>query len=168
MYPDAYIDYLYEFHVTRDYFECHEILEEYWKEDPPETRKIYWVGFIQMAVAFYHYRRKNFTGAKKLIDKTIAVFEIEKNAIYALGIDCEELLKQLCAVSKKIVANVPYQSISLPFSDPQITSLYLSRGDGKNHDAVTSYLIHKHFMRDRSDVINERMLQLEKRKKSRG
>ncbi|MCD2486520.1 DUF309 domain-containing protein, partial [Staphylococcus aureus] len=51
MYPKAYIDYLVEFHATRDYFECHEILEEYWKEDPPKKRKRYWVGFIELAVA---------------------------------------------------------------------------------------------------------------------
>lgn len=168
MYPDAYIDYLYEFHVTRDYFECHEILEEYWKKDPPGNRKIYWVGFIQMAVAFYHYRRKNFTGARKLMNKTIAVFEIEKNAINALGIDCEELLKRLRDSAKNIEAYVPYHSISLPFSDPHIPGLYLSKGYCKNNNGVTSYLIHKHFMRDRSDVIKERKLQLEKRKKSRG
>lgn len=36
MYPEAYVAFLHEFHTTRDYFECHEILEEYWKEDPPE------------------------------------------------------------------------------------------------------------------------------------
>lgn len=168
MYPDAYIDFLYEFHVTRDYFECHEILEEYWKKDPPKKRKIYWVGFIQMAVAFYHYRRKNLIGAQKLMNKTIAVFEIEKNAVSALGIDCEELLKQLRAVQKNIEAEIPYESISLPFSDPQIAGLYLSRGDSGGKAAVTSYLIDKHFLRDRTDVINERRLQLEKRKKSRG
>ncbi len=64
MYPKAYIDYLVEFHATRDYFECHEILEEYWKEDPPKKRKRYWVGFIQLAVALYHHRRQNTAGQK--------------------------------------------------------------------------------------------------------
>ncbi len=50
VYPEAYVAFLHEFHTTRDYFECHEILEEYWKEDPPEQRKEYWVGLIQLAV----------------------------------------------------------------------------------------------------------------------
>ncbi len=33
MYPNAYLDYLVYFHGHRDYFECHEVLEEYWKKD---------------------------------------------------------------------------------------------------------------------------------------
>lgn len=32
MYPAEYLEYLVYFHADRDYFECHEILEEYWKE----------------------------------------------------------------------------------------------------------------------------------------
>lgn len=32
MYPEAYIEYLAEFHGSRDYFECHELLEEHWKK----------------------------------------------------------------------------------------------------------------------------------------
>ena len=33
-YPEAYTDYLCYFHGARDYFECHEVMEEYWKEHP--------------------------------------------------------------------------------------------------------------------------------------
>lgn len=32
MYPPEYIEFLYHFHCDRDYFECHEILEELWKK----------------------------------------------------------------------------------------------------------------------------------------
>ncbi|PAD68333.1 hypothetical protein CHH83_14265, partial [Bacillus sp. 7586-K] len=34
MYDQEYIDFLVHFHCDRDYFECHEILEEHWKKDP--------------------------------------------------------------------------------------------------------------------------------------
>ena len=37
VYPEAYIEYLMYFHGNRDYFECHEVLEEYWKEVSPRT-----------------------------------------------------------------------------------------------------------------------------------
>lgn len=53
MYPKAYIEYLVHFHSDRDYFECHEILEEHWKQD---GRNKGWLVLIQTAVAFYHYR----------------------------------------------------------------------------------------------------------------
>lgn len=32
LYPTAYIKYLFHFHTDRDYFECHELLEEHWKQ----------------------------------------------------------------------------------------------------------------------------------------
>lgn len=51
LYPKAYIDYLVYFHGLRDYFECHEVLEEHWKKDDKAERKKYWVGLIQIAVA---------------------------------------------------------------------------------------------------------------------
>ncbi|WP_260405419.1 DUF309 domain-containing protein, partial [Paenibacillus sp. 598K] len=65
IYPDDYIQYLIEFHVTRDYFECHELLEEYWKEQPGDD-PFYdtWVGLIQIAVSQYHHRRSNHRGAR--------------------------------------------------------------------------------------------------------
>ena len=34
MYPTEYIQFLIHFHGDYDYFECHEILEEYWKTKP--------------------------------------------------------------------------------------------------------------------------------------
>ncbi len=86
MYPKAYIDYLVEFHATRDYFECHEILEEFWKEDPPKKRKRYWVGFIQLAVALYHHRRQNTAGAKRLMANSIRILQAEHRAVEDLGL----------------------------------------------------------------------------------
>lgn len=66
-YPDAYIRYLAEFHGTRDYFECHEILEEYWKEHPGDEQAQLWHGLIQIAVGQYHLRRGNREGARKML-----------------------------------------------------------------------------------------------------
>lgn len=34
MYPTEYIQFLIHFHGDYDYFECHEILEGYWKTKP--------------------------------------------------------------------------------------------------------------------------------------
>ncbi|WP_460291943.1 DUF309 domain-containing protein, partial [Bacillus cereus] len=38
MYPTEYIQFLIHFHGDYDYFECHEILEEYWKTKPRGNR----------------------------------------------------------------------------------------------------------------------------------
>ena len=68
-YPKAYILYLVHFHGDRDYFECHEILEEHWKEMDPKDRMSHWVGLIQIAVAVYHERRENRQGAIRTLTK---------------------------------------------------------------------------------------------------
>lgn len=55
IYSESYIDYLIHFQATRDYFECHEIMEEYWLENDRDKK---WLTLIQLAVAVYHERQK--------------------------------------------------------------------------------------------------------------
>jgi uncharacterized protein len=49
-----------------DFFECHEILEAVWLEASGED-KIFLQGLIQVAVSFYHLRRRNFAGSSRLL-----------------------------------------------------------------------------------------------------
>lgn len=120
MYPKAYIDYLVEFHATRDYFECHEILEEFWKEDPPKKRKRYWVGFIQLAVALYHHRRQNTAGAKRLMANSIRILQAEHRAVEDLGLDHGRLLELMQSVYAQIEMGSAYKSIMLPIKDEKL------------------------------------------------
>lgn len=120
MYPKAYIDYLVEFHATRDYFECHEILEEYWKEDPPKKRKRYWVGFIQLAVALYHHRRQNTAGAKRLMANSIRILQAEHRAVEDLGLDHGRLLELMQSVYEQIETGSAYKSIMPPIKDEKL------------------------------------------------
>lgn len=63
-FAQQYLDFLFEFHMTRDYFECHEIMETYWKSQPELTdKKCAEVALLQLSVGLYHWRRGNFTGA---------------------------------------------------------------------------------------------------------
>jgi uncharacterized protein len=51
---------------ARRFFEAHEVWEEIWLvEDEPE--KTFLQGIIQIAAAFYHYRRGNSDGAETLL-----------------------------------------------------------------------------------------------------
>ena len=86
VYPEAYIEFLMYFHGNRDYFECHEVLEEYWKEVDPGNRSSHWVGLIQVAVGFYHYRRGNLAGALRTFHKAIKNIESNHNELIRLGI----------------------------------------------------------------------------------
>ncbi|MBY4604416.1 MULTISPECIES: DUF309 domain-containing protein [Bacillus] len=174
MYPKAYIDYLVEFHATRDYFECHEILEEYWKKDPPNKRKVYWVGFIQLAVALYHYRRQNTAGAKRLMTNSIRILQAERQAVEDLGLDHIRLLQLMQSVYEQIETGSSYQSIMLPIKDEKLEEACRIECKKKGYTwgqpstLTDSFLIDKHRLRDRTDVILEREKEIERRKKSRG
>lgn len=54
----------------REFFDCHEILEAYWKvQEEPEKQLTQ--GLIQIAVAYYHSLRNNRAGAVKLLNRGI-------------------------------------------------------------------------------------------------
>lgn len=51
---------------NRDWFECHETLEELWVVESGEVRD-FLQGFIQIAVALHHWRNNNHGGAVRLL-----------------------------------------------------------------------------------------------------
>ncbi|WP_141433419.1 DUF309 domain-containing protein [Bacillus sp. 03113] len=162
MYPTEYINYLIHFHGDRDYFECHEILEEYWKTVDRANKESIWVAFILLSVSNYHYRRNNKIGAKKTLQKALSIFIKQKHQINDLGIDSEVLLEQLKQRLKNIEANEPYQSINLPIYDQLLIHRCRSLCDRLQirwqqvSDLSNMDIVHRHLRRDRSLVIQER------------
>lgn len=162
MYPKEFIHFLVHFHCDRDYFECHEILEEYWKKTDPRNKQSIWVGFIQLAVSNYHYRRKNFAGAQKSIKKAMQIFFQEKLLISQLGLNRYELFSLLKDRLTKIEENQPYDSYNLPISDPlllhQCTKLCeeIGRHWEEKSNLNDLQLVNRHLLRDRTDVIQAR------------
>lgn len=170
MYPKAYIQYLSHFHGDRDYFECHEVLEEHWKQNPPHMRKRYWVGFIQLAVALYHQRRGNYNGAYKMIKSAISILKDERESIEGLGLSYEKLLQQLKALLYEIKLQNVYTSIDLPIIDPNLLTTCIDYCNSlgvewkQRENPANEAIIHKHKMRDRSDIVNERLTQLRQKR----
>ncbi|PFA24153.1 MULTISPECIES: DUF309 domain-containing protein [Bacillus cereus group] len=170
MYPTAYIQFLIHFHGDYDYFECHEVLEEYWKLKPRGERDNYWVGFIQIAVSLYHHRRLNWNGSMRMMKSAIAILQKEKKQVHKLGLDQQKLLTILQKQLQSIQRKEPFTPIFLPFSDPSLENTCLQLCTEKMipwkdlHSFPTDYIVHKHKLRDRRDVIVERNEQLQKRK----
>ncbi|OEH93538.1 DUF309 domain-containing protein [Bacillus solimangrovi] len=168
-YPKPYIEYLAYFHGPRDYFECHEILEEHWKKDSPNARKSYWVGLIQIAVGLYHYRLKNYNGAKKMLVNAYRIIEQNKSSFEQLSLDVNKLQYLLQTSIQKIETEQPYESIELPLTDPNLQQLCSNECEkmgviwGTPSDFLNEQIIRKHTLRDRSDVIAEREKQLKQR-----
>ncbi|MBM7094726.1 MULTISPECIES: DUF309 domain-containing protein [Alteribacter] len=169
-YPEAYIEYLVYFQGERDLFECHEVMEEYWKKD----RQPQWLALIQLAVAMYHHRQENYPGAKKLLKKVIAMIETDPFRYTKLGIDTPSLLGQLKRREVKIDNKEPYETFNLTLNDQKLEkdciSLCAARGVkwGSTEDLTDKNLIYRHKRRDRTDVIKARKTSLLEKKKERG
>jgi len=173
MYPQPYLDYLVQFHVERDYFECHEILEEYWKSAPPKERKPVWVGLIQIAVALYHQRRGNQSGAIKMLTSAHSLVQQHQSAIQELGLDNTALLHLLSERLDEMKQGKSYHSLSLPIAEPSLQDAYEQACLCRNTPQICvsnmddAYLLNKHTLRDRSDVYAERLRQLQLREERR-
>ncbi len=155
MYPQAYIEFLAHFHGTRDYFECHEVLEDYWKATEPKQRDSVWVLLIQIAVSMYHYRRGNNKGAAILMKRSIDRLSSKTEAALNLGIDPVTLTQQLKEEYTRIQSDAPYQSLMLPIKDPELLKLVLQQCEmwkvdfASKSDLTDIYLIEKHKRRIR-------------------
>ncbi|MBM7701669.1 DUF309 domain-containing protein [Metabacillus iocasae] len=173
MYPQAYIDYLVHFHGDRDYFECHEILEEHWKEDEAKKRKRIWVGLIQIAVSLYHQRRKNNRGAYRMLKSAIFILEQEHEDLSKLGLDTDALFLLLKERLSSIKKEQPYESLFLPISDQHLLTSCMHRSKQKNilwwsnSDLTNTFIINRHTLRDRSDVVAERQMKLVEKQNNR-
>jgi predicted metal-dependent hydrolase len=159
-YPKAYIEYLVQFHATRDFFECHELLEEYWKEHTEDAGCELWVGMIQLAVAQYHERRGQRRGAQMMY-----VAALDKLARYdssQLGLIHDQLVTLLEDRIAACITYDEYADLSLPFADEQLLVVCREQAEARGliweraSSEVDEDIIYRHSRRDRSDVIAAR------------
>jgi predicted metal-dependent hydrolase len=161
-YPKAYMDYLIYFHAERDFFECHEVLEAYWKEHPGDPLATAYVGLIQVAVSFYHQRRHNLAGALKMLRSAIHLLKVED--LVKLGIDPALFHNLLldCLERLENPADFKYADMDIPLADPLLQAACMERCVGQSlvwqsaSNFGDIHLINKHTLRDRSSVIEER------------
>jgi len=172
-YPDAYLEYLFHFHGSRDFFECHEIMEEYWKEHPRDPHSRTYVALIQIAVAMYHHRRGNIAGAVKMVQASLR--NLQDDAAASLGLDAAGLRRMLqCRLESLTRAEAPYADMNLPITDPglirQVAAICEERSAAwcRSSDMSDPELIHRHRLRDRSGVIEERQRAIKERSRAKG
>lgn len=159
-YPKPYIEYLIQFHATRDYFECHELLEEYWKERVQDETSELWVACIQIAVAQYHERRGKRRGAQLMYQSALG--KLAKHDSGKIGLEHEQLLTLLQARVEACMLYDEYADLSLPIADQSLLA-YCEEQAAARHlvwlrssDDVSEDIIYRHTRRDRSEVIAAR------------
>jgi uncharacterized protein len=172
MVPEPFIEYLIHFHGDRDYFECHEVLEEYWKEQKGSKTSI-WVGFIQLAVGQYHYRRNNVKGAKRMLLNSLHIFRQHRAIIRSLGISPDQLEQLVNKLLLRLQKGLPYESINLPIVEPSLEGVCIEECKKRKliwqtpSDLSNTYLIHRHSLRNRQDVVEARLESLQKKKRKK-
>lgn len=83
-----------------DYFECHEIIEAAWNEEPDPVRIMY-QGILQIGVACYHVKNKNWRGAMKVLERGVP--KIGRFAPSCMGINIAQLLADAEAIRQELV-----------------------------------------------------------------
>ncbi|UUZ79958.1 DUF309 domain-containing protein [Paenibacillus sp. P26] len=97
-YDRLYVQFIYYFNVARDYFECHEVMEELWLE---EGRDPLYQGLLQVAVGLYHYQNGNPNGSVKLF--TAALEKLNGFGDVELGIDLKRLREDSAVYLEKLM-----------------------------------------------------------------
>lgn len=171
--PNAYLSFLVEFHATRDFFECHELLEEYWKEHPDDPLSETWLGLIQLAVGLYHERRGNKRGAIKMLIQ--AERKLAESPLEELSLDKDDLLKQLLPRLSELQSDNEraYEDINIRITSAELLARCQQLCEeqnllwGKRSNLDDEAIIHRHIRRDRSEVIAARLKAYEAKKRER-
>ena len=85
---------------NKDYFECHEILEDIWFDERGDARDFY-QGLLHTATAFYHLTKKNnFKGTVLQLEKSMNKLDKYKEPF--MGVDVPMLKKQLINILNRL------------------------------------------------------------------
>ncbi|MBE3568627.1 MAG: DUF309 domain-containing protein [Bacillales bacterium] len=155
--------------MDHDYFECHEILEEYWKNETNQEHDSVWVFLIQIAVLCYHHRRGNFKGAGKLLLKVQTRLKKNQKELFQLGIDADQLSHLLLSRYQDIINEKEFRPFALPLNNSNLKNQYIQLAkqfsiSNWNDIRNREYIINRHSLRDRSSIIANRLKSLEKRR----
>ena len=171
-YPKEYLQFLAHFHGDRDFFECHELLEEHWKKEPADSRLEIWVSLIQAAVGMYHYRRGNAAGAVKSLEG--ALKRSDRSEIEHLGIDADAWIAMLEDAVRAVKAGEPYRDRDIPLQDEALADQarrlceeLTGSAWGAPSRMDDEEIVHRHATRDRTEVIETRRKALAERRGGR-
>ncbi|RKD26749.1 hypothetical protein BEP19_16240 [Ammoniphilus oxalaticus] len=117
-----YIEFLYYFNIERDYYECHEVMEEYWMNQGNNG----WLqSLLQVAVGLHHFRNQNINGAIKLFEQALRKKEIHWDG--TLGIDDLQLFQQVEDYVNKLYRYeqepFSFYDLTIKITDPSLRQL---------------------------------------------
>ncbi|MEK4385351.1 DUF309 domain-containing protein [Solibacillus sp. FSL W7-1464] len=155
LFHPLFINYCAYFNGNNDYFECHEVLEEYWKEIAPKEKLHPLVGYVQLATGMYHFRRANVTGAARIMEKAVVNFELNRSSEFFEYIDVDQLLHLMRNLLRKMQDKEPFAHFPLPITNQHLQEIVQQRI--KAIPIMDShFLFNKHMLRDRTEILEAR------------
>jgi hypothetical protein len=113
-----YLAFISHFNGDRDYFECHEVMEELWLE---EGRSPLLQGLLQAAVGLHHWDNGIRSGAVKLMTASLRKLNNYDDVVY--GLDLSSLRRNLELSLKSLFempTDAPFQGFPLVVCDPDL------------------------------------------------
>ncbi|RHW39413.1 DUF309 domain-containing protein [Lysinibacillus yapensis] len=161
LFHPLYVDYCAYFNGNQDYFECHEVLEEYWKMIAPGDKMHPLVGYVQLAVGMYHWRRNNRSGALRILKKAINNFCENPESPFFDFIEFDDLCTNCEQSAKAIESGEPFRAFSIPLQNKELAELVTIK-IAQLPSISKDFLLHKHMRRDRSDILQAREAKIKK------
>ena len=147
------------FNENQDYFECHEVLEDYWKSIPGYTKEHPLTAFILLATGMYHWRRENHSGAyRTMLKAERRMLDFASHGeLYIEEIDFQLLLQDIHQALENVKIGHSFVPFKIAVSSKTLKCLVEnSPGQLELLPANSDAVIHKHMLRDRSDILAER------------
>lgn len=119
VYEPLYLAYLVYFNRDRDYFECHEVLEELWLE---QNHNPLYKALLQTAVGLYHFRNGNVRGGRIMLSGSYEV--LRKYPDVTLGIQLGKLVQEIGRYVRKLedyeAQPFAYYDLTIEIADPEL------------------------------------------------
>ena len=158
-YHPLFVEFLVYFNGNQDYFEGHEVLEEYWKSIPSFSKSHPLTAYILLSTGMYHWRRGNFNGAFRTVTKSLHRFNSLSVGYqeYTEEINFKKLLEDIQLAHSNIQSRQPFEAFQIEVSSPHLQSLvHLAKTNMPLLLVGSDDVIHKHMLRDRSDILKIR------------
>lgn len=117
---DLRFDEAIELFNSREFFACHDVLEEIWSETL-EGREFY-QGLIHAAVALFHFGEGNLGGARKMAGSTIRY--LTPFAPVCRGIDVARLLDEFGACVGELLGPHAEYPVDLKLDESRIPEIH--------------------------------------------
>lgn len=128
-FDQRFLDFLIYFNRDRDYFECHEVMEELWLASGSDPL---YKGLLQVAVGLFHFRSGNRRGSLMMFQSAL-----EKLAPFpedSLGIELGRLKTEVFEYAARLAAYkasaFSYYDLTIEIRDPALREAVRQRESG--------------------------------------